>query len=133
MSKRILIVGGPRTGKTTLSRELQEETRLPTFHTDDFLHLKDFRAQTTATTNWLLVEPDYIVEGVHTVYALRRLLEERYEGEKPAPLPDLIHFCEKPFERLHTGQERLWRGVNTVMYDLLERFPDLRSLTISRL
>jgi hypothetical protein len=76
--RRVVIVGGPGQGKTTLAAALAPHVgeHRPT----DTLDSADWSAEVTRAADWLRAPGPWVVEGVLAVYALRRLVEA---GERP--------------------------------------------------
>jgi GTPase SAR1 family protein len=67
-SKKILILGPSGRGKTTLAKNLAEETNLPLYSVDDFLWKKKFSELNTKEDSFAMIEKVYkqdewIVEG----------------------------------------------------------------------
>jgi adenylate kinase family enzyme len=76
---RIVIAGGPRTGKTTVARELASALRVPLRHTDDLIDRGWVEAGRAAAA-WLDEDGPWIVEGVAAPRALRRWLKRHRRG-----------------------------------------------------
>jgi broad-specificity NMP kinase len=70
-----IILGGPKTGKTTLANELGEQTGRPVFHTDDLIpHMEWSELSEYVCNHWVTMEGDWIIEGVAACRALRKFL-----------------------------------------------------------
>lgn len=134
---RILITGGPRTGKTTLAAQLcdaHETCRglaCPRIdgalrdgkrcgeprHTDDLIeqtkHLgKDaWSAASLIASGWLDEPGPWIIEGVAASRALRKWRDQH--PEEPPPVDRVIYLSE-PHQPLAKGQETMAKGVRTV-------------------
>lgn len=67
---KYIIIGGPRTGKTTLGRKLAEAAGVPLKSTDELKHL-DWDDVTPIVVQWLLDPNPCVVEGVRAIHALR--------------------------------------------------------------
>ncbi len=126
--KRIAIVGGPRTGKTTLAAKLSRDTGLPLIATDDY---KDMGwSEASAHVAGLIAKNEpAIIEGVAVSRALRKALDARPEER---PIDKLI--VVEPSRRWHEkhspqsdGQKAMGKGVHTVLDEIL---PDLRRLGV---
>lgn len=112
---RTVIVGGPKTGKTTLAVRMGGEV----IHTDIFaLGGADFSAQSEAAATLLGREGDWTMEGVTAVRALRKWMEEN-----PGKPCDDVICLSVPHENLSPGQRSLGRGCDTVFLEIL---PELR-------
>ena len=106
---RIAIVGGPRSGKTTLARLADRHV----IHTDDYrtrsweavphaviADIRDLEADSLSRGN------RWIIEGVQVARALRKGLEV-----------DVVLVLNEPLEDLTTRQEGMRKGVMTVLAD----------------
>lgn len=120
---RIVILGGPRTGKTTLANELQMRppevgSDRPTIrHTDDLITTHDWSQASHAVANfWLPLPGPWIIEGVALARALRKW-REAHPGEPP-PVDRVIRLTE-PFV-IHTlpGQMAMAKGEETVWREI---------------
>lgn len=132
---RICITGGPRTGKTTLARELghghsvgcaaferrrgfvtDADCNCPLAqlvrHTDNLIgHVDWFAASSEVAERWLPEPGPWIIEGVAVSRALRKW-RDRHPGERP-PVDRVIYLSE-PHEALSKGQAAMAKGVATV-------------------
>lgn len=117
---RIVIAGGPRTGKTTLANELAGERGQTAKHTDDLISLGWSEASQVCADDWLNAEGDWIVEGVSAPRALRKWLQANPEG-KPC---DVVHWLSVPHVELTKGQAAMAKGCLAVW---IEVFTELRS------
>lgn len=116
---KIIIAGGPKTGKTTLANELAEKCGHPAKHTDDLISLGWSEASQLCADDWLNTEGDWIIEGVATTRALRKWLQANAEG-KPC---DQVHYLSEPHVELTKGQQAMAKGCFTVW---MEVFNELR-------
>lgn len=77
-ARRILVSGGPRTGKTSLGKSLlalcQEETRLRS--TDDLIGQLEWSEASQEVSRWMSEPGPWIIEGVAVERALRKWLAE---------------------------------------------------------
>lgn len=128
---RIVIAGGPRTGKTSLAGRLgRTEIPLvlepdhppvcmpgPSFpdvrHTDDLIHLGWSEASAAAAL-WLDAPGPWIVEGVAAVRALRKWLAGHPEG-RPC---DVVYWLIEPVVPVTPGQAAMARGCATVWNEI---------------
>ena len=108
MKLRVVIAGGPRTGKTTLAASLG----LPVLHTDDLISL-GWVAAGAAAAKWIDQPGPWIIEGVTAPRALRRWLK-RHEG-KPCDLIVFLARAEIPRTR---GQEAMAKGCAKIFAEI---------------
>lgn len=115
---RIVIAGGPKAGKTTLSTELGRKLGIPVYHTDDLLSsspigaLKrrdDWSGQSEEVARWFSRPGSWIVEGVTVPRALRKWLQ----ANKGKPC-DKVIWLTRPKVSRNRGQEAMARGCETV-------------------
>jgi hypothetical protein len=106
---RIIICGGPRSGKTTLAFALSDAYRVKVNGTDELRGLEWSDSSLVAST-WFDRPGPWIVEGVVTPRALRKWLASRPYG---APA-DYILWMNKPVSERVRGQESMAKGCATV-------------------
>lgn len=106
--QRIIIVGGPKTGKTTLAAEIAGDA--PVFHTDDLIGTHSWADVPEAIIEWMVRKGPWVIEGVQTARALRRWIKST--GELP-PV-DQVVVKTTPFVELTKGQAAMMKGVMTV-------------------
>lgn len=95
---RILIMGVPRAGKTTLAQSIKKG---PVLSTDDTIDMNDYSAQIDEVVSWLDRPGPWVIEGVLTVYALRRYLR----SHRKIPC-DTIYVLKEPKIELTPEQNR---------------------------
>jgi hypothetical protein len=105
---RIVIVGGPRCGKTALAAMLNK----PVFHTDDLI-LGSLQQSGDAIASWFNKPGPWVIEGVTSIIALRTWLESY-----PTRPCDCVLIMWVPLARLSSDQRRMtetlkmvWTGV----------------------
>lgn len=120
---RIAITGGPKTGKTTLAKDIFEvwaedgrlvERALDDFeirHTDDLIGKLDWSDASAEIATWFDDPGPWIIEGVAVSRALRKWMAN-HPGERP-PVDRVIYLSE-PHESLSTGQASMAKGVRKV-------------------
>jgi hypothetical protein len=109
---RIVITGGPRTGKTTLSESLGDRCGHNNIrHTDDLIGKLDWSAASLEVSRWFDEPGPWIIEGVAVSRALRKW-REAHPGEPP-PVDQVI-YLHTPYEALSKGQATMAKGVETV-------------------
>jgi len=108
-ARRIVIVGGPRTGKTTLAATLG----LPARHTDDVMRL-GWSAASAEVATWFGAPGPWVVEGVATARALRKWLAAHAAG-RPC---DRVILLWRPAVDVTPRQSVMARGVRTVWREI---------------
>ena len=108
---RVIIAGGPRSGKTTLARSFG----VPFKSTDDVKHLP-WSEVSAVVAPWFDRKGSWVVEGVRTVHAIRRWLQEHHEGT-PA---DLVIFLDGARLNLTPAQANMKKGILTVWAEIQE-------------
>lgn len=113
---RIVIAGGPRTGKTTRADALAKELGITARHTDDLIGTLDWSAASAEVATWFDAQGSWIVEGVAAARALRKWLASHPEG-KPA---DEIYLLTEAFETLNPRQLGMAKGCATVWDEIVD-------------
>lgn len=123
MARRIIIVGGPRVGKSTLSKKLIDEWGISTLHTSQDLE-RLFPANQSAGENWSKSsayaskwfdeEGDWICEGVQMARGLRKWLI----ANPGKPLDADIVLLRQPMVPQRDGQKTMMKGVETVFREI---------------
>lgn len=114
MTRRIVIIGGPHVGKTTLSEKLKSECGFKNVHhSDDIKHL-DWSASSEFASYWFDSEDEYVAEGVQMARALRKWLQRNPDK----PLDADVVWLTKPQTSLLPGQINMAKGVMTVFNEI---------------
>lgn len=113
MTKRILICGGPRTGKTTYGKKLAEQMGCKLISTDDFMGLGWSECSAHVAELMLDSGGPWVIEGVAAVRALRKALDAR-DGK----VCDEVIWMEHPHEKLTPGQDAMAKGCKTVWHGI---------------
>jgi len=108
--RRIVLVGGPRSGKSTLAVRLSERYGLPARHADALVGTLDWSEHSLEVSRWLEEFGDFVIEGCSTARALRKWLE-RYPG---AELGSTVVWLPDAIQRRSPSQEAMAKGVATV-------------------
>jgi len=111
---RVLITGGPKTGKTTLSAQLRTQVGAQPMHTDDLIALGWSEASQEVAL-WIAQPGPWIIEGVAVPRALRKWFAANPTG-KPA---DKVIFLGKPWQELSPGQLAMTKGLVTVWKEVV--------------
>lgn len=111
MSERICIIGGPRTGKTTLANTMSN-----VLHTDDLIGQFDWSGVSEfVATDWFARPGPWVIEGVAAVRALRKWLAANTDG---VPCERIIVLTE-PYVELSKGQASMAKGHEKVWQEVL--------------
>lgn len=120
MKSRIIIVGGPKSGKTETSNALSKiiyERTIPGFtiplrHTDDLIGKGlSWSEESLHVSTWFDDPGPWIIEGIVTVRALKKWLARSPIHEKPA---DYIFYAEVARVPLNLKQQALMKQCNDV-------------------
>jgi hypothetical protein len=126
--RRIVIVGGPRCGKSTVARRLREEG-VPTYcgdpiskvkqPEDGVIYLPNYLSWTTAADyvarEWLTKPGPWCCEGVIMARALRKL--HRQNSGSLLQGVEVI-YLDFPFVPLTPGQANMSKGIATVWFEI---------------
>jgi hypothetical protein len=125
-NNKILIIGYPNSGKTTLFEMLRNIDEKPDrfyLHTDDFKEY-EYKEQLYMIIDELDGHDSYIIEGIQGY----RLLRKYVELEKAELKPDLIVICESEtrtpdpkHDRMCKGLDKIWEDYN----DLEKNLPNI--------
>lgn len=122
MTERVVIGGGPLTGKTTLARSAF--AAVPVRHTDDLIDTHDWSAASATVAEWMAEPGPWVIEGVAAVRALRKALA----ATDGAPCDRLI-WLRDPHQEREPGQESMAKGCETVLAGIVDELT-ARGVTI---
>ena len=108
---RVVIVGGPRTGKTTLAIRIGAEQSRRVRHTDTLIGQFAWGKDSEEVARWLDEPGEWIIEGVTAVRALRKWMVNNPEGRLDGVL---VISLTKPVVTQTSGQASAAKGVATV-------------------
>lgn len=112
--RRIVIVGGPHVGKTTLANRLKSDYGFSkTFHSDDVKHL-GWSESSEHASKWFDESGEWVIEGVQMARALRKWLKANPDTSLDA---DVVVLSQS-FDELLPGQVSMAKGVQTVMREI---------------
>jgi len=114
MARRIVIIGGPRVGKSTLSERLQREYSIPTLHRSRDIEHLGWHESSDAASEWFNDPGPWICEGVQLARGLRKWLKKNPD----TPLDCDIFQLRQPFVPLLPGQLSMTKGVGTVFKEI---------------
>jgi hypothetical protein len=157
-AERVIIVGGPRRGKSTLARELAAPVNradrseliggCPIYCGDPLSKVKDPQpgvrylpegipisgddgAAQWVADNWFTLPGPWVCEGWVMARALRRWLatyDRRYRENKPGPADRIIVLDRPAFTQELKGQASMHKAVMTVWAGIAHHFPDAEYL-----
>lgn len=99
--RRVAIVGGPSTGKTTLAATVTDR---PVFGTDDTMALPWSDVPGAVISKARELGDAWVIEGVQVARALRKGL-----------VPDVVVVLDEAHGALTTGQAAMGKAVHTVL------------------
>lgn len=117
MAKRIFLIGGPDTGKTTLSEQLAVQHGIKhVLHTDDLIG-HGWSEASQAAADWMNehANDDYIIEGTAAIRGLRKWLRQ---NEGPLPEGTTIYTLNLPYVPQSKGQRAMSLGVLTITTEI---------------
>jgi hypothetical protein len=108
---RIVVAGGPKTGKTALSEALAAKLGVVTVrHTDELISKHDWEASSDEVAGWFDAPSPWIVEGVMVPCALEKWFARNQSGT-PADVALYLQTTRIPLTR---GQATMAKGCLTV-------------------
>jgi len=127
---RIIIIGYPKSGKTTLFKTLSSYDESKTYYllqTDDYIGKHSYKQTLYEIIEDLKGKKKYIVEGIQGYRLLRKISELNLLDMKP----DLIINCitDRPIQQKHLKQIK---GLNTIWNQYLSIERDLPKIIESR-
>ena len=106
---RIIIAGGPRTGKTTLAKQIGDRLGTVPWSTDDVMD-EGWSESSLKVSTWFDRPAPWIIEGVAAARAIRKWLAAHPTG-KPC---DYYIFLTDPKVSTTPGQDTMAKGCLTV-------------------
>lgn len=116
MAKRLIIVGGPSTGKTSLAQELSVKHGITNVRQTDQLTALGWSEASAEAAKWIDEPGDWIVEGVVAPRALRKWLAAN--PGKPLPEGTSIYVLTRPYVPQSKGQQTMTKGIYTVLTEI---------------
>jgi hypothetical protein len=111
---RVLVIGGPKVGKTTLGMAIGKRLCIPVMHCDSLIDFFDWSGVSKEIADSWMCREQWIIEGCAGIRALRKRLIA-FPTEKPC---ELIVYVHEPFLPLSKGQASLNKGVGSVWNDI---------------
>ncbi len=113
--KKILIIGGPKGGKTTHARKLSQEHGIPIEHFDYHIGKYQWSELSDKISDWLSEPGPWIMEGVAGVRGLRKWLRKN----KREPDFEII-VLNKPHIKLSPGQDRMHKNHTKILNEVMD-------------
>lgn len=107
---KILIIGVPRAGKSTIATSLASELGIPLKHIDEWAKTLEWSVVSDKVAEKLETEGPWIMDGVAGVRGLRKWLE-RNPGKKP---DFMIIWMGEPAIKLTAAQDNMRNGTLTI-------------------
>jgi dephospho-CoA kinase len=111
---RTLIIGAPKTGKTTMANEAF--SGIPIYHTDDLIKL-GWSEASEAVARWMEREGPWCIEGVAIPRALRKWFAT-HPNKEDTPC-DTIFVLTEPHIELTSQQQNMAAGMLTVWREMV--------------
>lgn len=109
---KILIAGGPRTGKSTLAKRLSEENgNIPVRCTDDVIHTLPWATASLEVATWFDAPGPWIIEGTIVVRAMRKWF---FQSPTQTQCAKYVYFGSMAFIPTTSDQNRMIIGCNTI-------------------
>jgi len=125
---RVVLVGGPRTGKSIIAARASERCGRPVRWADALIGELEWSEASALVSQWLDEPGEWIVEGIATVRALRKWLE-RNPGK---PLDATIVHLGAALHQVSKGQLASSAGVATVWHAILPELQARRTTILHR-
>jgi len=119
MSLRIVVIGGPRTGKTTLAAQLAQQHGITNVRCTDETIGIGWSEGSAEVARWMEAPGPWLIEGASTARALRKLLAAT--TDKPC---DMIWICSMPYGERTPWQISMGKGVMTVLFEIESELRD---------
>ena len=110
-TRKLLITGPPKTGKTTLSLALGKDLNLFVRHGDNLTHL-DWSQASNKGAEWILDPRKEIIEGCNVARALRKALPDLKDNALK------VIYLASPYQELNALQRNMSQGIETIFSEL---------------
>lgn len=109
---KIIICGGPKTGKTSLAKGISINKSIPIRHTDDLILTHKWGEDSDEVEKWINEPGDFIIEGVTAHRGLRKwFINHAHPNQEPNI--ELIYVMNTPHTTLTREQEIMRKGFAT--------------------
>lgn len=118
-AERVVIVGGPRSGKGSIAVRASERYGLPVRHADVLVGRRQWSEASEDVSHWLDAPGRWILEGVTTGRAIRKWLARNPDK----PFPATVVYLRSAIQVRSKRQRAMGEGVHTVFRGI---FPELQ-------
>jgi hypothetical protein len=112
---RVAIVGGSRTGKSTLAHRIGVDCAVQVRNTDDLIRDHDWSAVSLEVSRWLDEPGEWIIEGAAVVRALRKWMRLHPGGSLDGLL---VVYLDHHVTSVTRGQATLSKGVRAIWREI---------------
>lgn len=112
--RRIIICGGPRTGKSTLSVRLGERHGIPVKFGDSLVGTHEWSDASQEVSTWIDDPGDWIIDGVVGVRAIRKWLAHNHSK----PFPGVVVYLREPIQVQTDKQKSMSKAIATVWREI---------------
>lgn len=112
--RRVIICGGPRTGKSTLAVRLGERHGIPVKFGDSLVGTHEWSEASAEVAKWIEDPGEWIIDGVVAVRALRKWLAA-YPGK---PLDAAVVYLRDAIQVQTDKQQAMAKGIRTVWEEI---------------
>ena len=123
---RVIIAGGPRTGKTSLAVRASERFGIRLRHGDALVGEMEWSEASEEVARWFDALGEWIVEGVVAPRAIRKWMAAN-EGKK---LNATVVYLSNPIQMTSKGQIAMAKGVETVWSEIAAQLEEAGVETI---
>lgn len=115
---RIIIAGGPRSGKTTLSETYKD---VIVHHTDDLIEMFEWSEASDRVAELIAAPGPWVIEGTIAVRGLRKFIV-KYPNVKPC---EKVIFRAESYVELTSQQKNMANGCWTIFTGIAKQLGDL--------
>jgi hypothetical protein len=124
---RAVLVGGPRSGKTSVAVRASERYAREAMHPDNLIDRLEWSALSSEVATWLDKPGEWVMEGVATVRAVRKWLAAN-PGDTPPPFT--LVWMGEALQRRSVGQSSMSKGIATIWNEILPELTRRRATII---
>lgn len=110
---KVMIVGAPKCGKTTLAEHVARRDSIPLLKCDDLMHLPWSEVSDKVASDWMKRD-EFLIEGVSVARSIRKFFA-MFPDEKPC---DRVVLLREPLVEQSKGQRSMGKSVETVFAEI---------------